>query len=336
MHLAVASFRVTRPDQSSTSSGPAKSGDATATGDVCVYVLGMHRSGTSATTGLLCGLGLGAPREEIRLRPADANAKGFFEAQSLNRFDERLLDSMGGCWYAPPDLAPGWEDEPTLGSWKHEATRLFQEAFGPRPLAWKDPRAALLIAFWRKVIRSPVAAVLVHRDPFEVASSLHRRNNMRLTHALALWYRYTRSATLGTSGMPTYVLSYPTLLGSPREVCKELIGFLTKTGIHIERGMEDRALGFLEDELRHARSPHVDTTGCPESVTLLSRKVESLEGAHDTWAAPDLGPEPAWVADTLAMVRELRRERAQNDALTDARPMRMARTVYRLNPIRKR
>src|SRR5580698_8666659 len=82
-----------------------------ASGETCVYVVGMHRSGTSATCGLLCHLGLGAPREGDRLRATNANERGFWESKSLNRFDERLLAHLGGSWLAPPTLAPGWEDD---------------------------------------------------------------------------------------------------------------------------------------------------------------------------------------------------------------------------------
>src|ERR1700690_2256734 len=80
-------------------------------GDTFIYVVGMHRSGTSAATGLLCHLGIGEPKEEQRLRATKNNERGFWEAKSLNLFDERLLTHLGGRWCAPPALEPGWEKD---------------------------------------------------------------------------------------------------------------------------------------------------------------------------------------------------------------------------------
>lgn len=46
-----------------------------------IIVLGMHRSGTSALTGVLGHLGVALPQD--LMAPTDMNAKGFFESNRI-------------------------------------------------------------------------------------------------------------------------------------------------------------------------------------------------------------------------------------------------------------
>lgn len=75
-----------------------------------ILVIGMHRSGTSATTGLLAHLGvnLGAPE---RLQPGDVhNPEGYHELQDAVALNDGLLDWCGSAWDLPPKLG-----DPHLG-----------------------------------------------------------------------------------------------------------------------------------------------------------------------------------------------------------------------------
>ncbi len=307
-----------------------------ASGDTCVYVVGMHRSGTSATCGLLCHLGLGAPREGDRLRATDANERGFWESKSLNRFDERLLAHLGGSWLAPPTLAPGWEDDSALDAFKVEAATLFAAAFEARPIAWKDPRSSIVLPFWNSVVKPPLAAVLVYRDAYEVASSLQSRNRLRITHGFALWERYIRSSIANLNGIPTFVMSYASLLESPDKRCDELIAFLDDVSVKIDRSLSATAIGFLDNELRHERKPHSGHSAVPGSVQQLQEMIESLQGAHHPWVVPDLGEESPWVEDTLASWLELFNLKAEHAALYSSRPMMLARKLNSLGRLSKR
>ena len=61
-----------------------------------LLVLGMHRSGTSATAGLLVRLGVEAP---MMLMPADAsNPEGYWESRRLWEVHERLLRDADSRW----------------------------------------------------------------------------------------------------------------------------------------------------------------------------------------------------------------------------------------------
>ncbi len=300
-----------------------------ASGDTCVYVIGMHRSGTSATSGLLSHLGLGAPKVEDLLKETPGTLRGTWESTSLNLLDERLLGHLGGSWLAPPALSPGWQDDSALDPFKAEAYGLFAAVFDPRPIVWKDPRASILLPFWRTVIKPPVASIFVYRDPSEVVASLHARDELRMTHGFALWERYVRSAAANLVGLPTFVLSYESLLESPTEWCDRLVTFLADVSVTIDRSRIQYAMGFLDQELRHARAPASDSS-VPESTRDLFRNLGTLEGPHHPWTLPELGGEPTWVDDVLAMRFEIESLNNRLLGIETSRTMQWARQVHKV------
>jgi hypothetical protein len=216
-----------------------------------------------------------------------------------------------------------------LDAFKAEAHGLFAAVFGPRPIVWKDPRASILLPFWRKVVKPPVAAIFVYRDPAEVAASLHARDGLRMTHAFALWERYNRCAAANLDGIPTLVLSYASLLESPDEWCEEIVTFLADVSITIDRSRIPHATGWLDQELRHQRAPS-SGSAVPESTRDLLRDLSSLGGPHHPWKAPDLGAEPTWVDDVLTIWFELDTFRFRNVALESSRTMRWARQLNKV------
>ena len=62
----------------------------------CILILGMHRSGTSALTGMLSLLDvyLGSELMEESL----ANVKGYYESNALCRINDKLLYQMESSW----------------------------------------------------------------------------------------------------------------------------------------------------------------------------------------------------------------------------------------------
>src|SRR5271166_5535385 len=73
---------------------------------ICVLVVGMHRSGTSAVASALGELGLALPREGDLLGPRFGNEKGHFESLSLMSLGDEALRLLGGSWDDPPELPP--------------------------------------------------------------------------------------------------------------------------------------------------------------------------------------------------------------------------------------
>src|SRR5215471_18740011 len=117
----------------------------------------MHRSGTSFATSALHHLGVSLGAEQGLLPPGPDNPAGYFENKDIQELDDELLAHLGGAWDRPPRLAPGWATAAELDPFRTRATvildRDFAAAVGDgRLIGFKDPRASLLLPFWRTVL----------------------------------------------------------------------------------------------------------------------------------------------------------------------------------------
>jgi hypothetical protein len=236
-----------------------------------VLVIGCHRSGTSAVTGALVAMGLQGVDPRDRMDDSASNPE-HWESLRAALLDEDLLGVMGGSWDAPParsveppvlDLAVG--PDPS-----HVMSIAYPEI---GPIAWKDPRACLLLPFWRHWLPGPLAAVFVWREPVAVARSLHVRDDIPMADGLALWENYNRAAASGLQGIDTYVLDYSSVVEDPRTALAGLAEWL--------RGLDqfqpwsatwdiDGAAASIDGGLRHQTAETsgraVDLPADPEPV----------------------------------------------------------------------
>ncbi len=226
----------------------------------CVAVVGMHRSGTSATAGLLVGLGLDGPQEDD-LVPADSsNERGHWESESVHLCNSHVLAAWGATAYAPPPVETGWESAARFDDARREATQWFTSTSAGRPLVMKDPRLCLTLPLWRAAIPARLGAVLVLRDPMEVARSLQARDGIPVMLGLAMWDRYLRSAAVGLAGLPSLVVEYDAMLANPVKATESMSDFLEQLGVRAEAGMRDAAAGRLDPRLRHQDTDNATTT----------------------------------------------------------------------------
>jgi hypothetical protein len=261
-----------------------------------VIVLGMHRSGTSAVTGVIDALGLRACRPDDRMPPRKWNARGNFESLSLTNFDERLLNQLGGTWFAPPSLSPGWEQGVELVPYLAEAESRFAHAHPSDEWVWKDPRACVLLPFWDRVL-GDTPRIVVLRNPLESAASLEARNRMPRELALSLAERSVHSAFRDSAGRGVMVTLYDELLEDPAAWCRRTAGFLEGLGLHLPKPLAIAEVeSFLDSALRHHRE--ADTlgpgTGATDGLRRLWEWALGMRGAHDTLSIaglPDESPE---------------------------------------------
>jgi hypothetical protein len=255
----------------------------------------MHRSGTSVLTGVLGGLGLALPSEDYWWGPLPSNPE-HFESASMVNFDDRLLEFLEGSWDVPPDLPPGWEARPSVQAFDDEARRAAATAFpGDGPLVWKDPRACLLLPYWRRLLPRPWAAVLMWRTPMEVACSLHDRNGLSPALGIALWEHYNRVALAELEGTPVYVTSYEELLGDPVGQCRQLGAWLDSLdGLASWAGTWDLTAGaeVVTETLRH-QTAEPDQRLLGARAELVDR-LRQLQGAHRSLPAAALSPPSPW------------------------------------------
>lgn len=173
-------------------------------GSTALVVLGMHRSGTSALTGMLHHLGV-ALGEHLMPATQD-NPRGYWEHADIVKVNERLMAALGWAWSDIRSLPPGFErGEPAQTAWA-ELTAIFDRDFAGAPL-WgvKDPRLCRLMPLWSALLTAEQVTprfVLVLRHPLDVAASLAARDGIGAARGLLLWLGHLLDAERATRGAP--------------------------------------------------------------------------------------------------------------------------------------
>lgn len=272
-----------------------------------VFVLGMHRSGTSAATRLVNLAGVPTCIDGDLLATTDDNPRGYWESVSLTAFNDRLLAALGCDWSCPPLLEAGWEAAPALAGLRAEAAKLFHAVIPTERWVWKDPRNCVTFNFWVASLDVRPAIVLVDRNPLEVAASLGTRDDFGKVYALALWERYLRRCLASISGLPTLVTGYDELLSDPLAWCESVGRFLEGAGVSTAAVDVESARRYVDPDLRHVRFTSEDLLRDPavsQPQQELVRALQGLRGPHESLAAPSLSPESA---STEALLAERRR-----------------------------
>ena len=201
-----------------------------------VTVLGMHRSGTSAVTGLLedQGMWVGEPPATTPHSP-----KGTRENRRIRRLHERILRENGVSWWQPPA-------DPVRIEADHVARRdRIIARLGARPAVIKDPRMLLLLDLWRDLEPRRIGVI---RNPVSVTLSLTARGGpaARLgpDGCVELWKRYAQSLLDELRRSPFPVVDFD----HTESVTEQVRGALDRLGLPAKRDF-----GFFESHLvRHS------------------------------------------------------------------------------------
>lgn len=220
-----------------------------------LIVLGMHRSGTSAISGVLSLLGIAAPRS--LMVPTPDNPKGYWESTALMTVHDKILRSAGSTWHDWGKFNPGWMDSPVSGQFTDQLAAAIESEFGDAPIFLvKDPRMCRLMPLWQAVLdRLGIDAkvVLQVRKPLEVSLSLQARNGFGPMRAQALWLRHVLEAEVGTRGMTRSFTTYDELMEDWRGLVARIGQDLGLAWPRWSAATEAEVDGFLADDLRHNR-----------------------------------------------------------------------------------
>jgi hypothetical protein len=263
----------------------------------------MHRSGTSAATRLVNVLGPAtcAPGEMVR---GPWNPSGHFESRSLMHLNNALLTQMGRTWWYPP---PAGEDYDAVAArittTRAQARRAFRRVHRSVPWVWKDPRTSVLLPYWRRVLGPRLAAVVVVRNPLEVARSMQSRHGVPVSFGVALWERYNRLILAHSAGMPVLVTRYDDLVHDAATWSAQTREFLAGAGMRLApHDTAGAARQFVDPELRHSSHTRADLVQGSATALALYDALESVMGPSSTFVAPDLPPEPGAIATELETV----------------------------------
>jgi hypothetical protein len=182
-----------------------------------VFIVGVHRSGTSALSGALSSLGLSVGKSVMP--PGPDNPKGYYENRAIAKFHDEFLTDIGDCWHSARPVDPKHFHGERAKKFQKELIDLLRAEFGKteRPLI-KDPRLCQLLPLWIPVIHrhfSRATFLLPMRHPLEVGLSLKKRDRFTLEHGLAIWCTGSLEAERATRGFRRFFTTYEDLLKDP-------------------------------------------------------------------------------------------------------------------------
>lgn len=254
-----------------------------------IVVLGMHRSGTSAFSGVLSLLGCDGPGHPMAA--SAANPKGFFESQEIYNLHGKIFTSADSSWSDWRPLNETWFNSAHAKQYQQRAIdTLTQEFADSRLFVFKDPRVCRLVPFWLDTLKAMGSNPLflhIHRNPLDVVSSLMKHHDLTTDHCLLLWLRHVLDAERFTRGMPRHFVSYARFLDNwARDSARLQEGL----GISLPR-QSNRVTAevneFLEGALRHFDTP-------PEKVledSNMSEWIRSSYAIMERWAIDGESPE---------------------------------------------
>ena len=187
-----------------------------------ILVLGMHRSGTSALSGLLMKSGMDGP---IDLMPAtENNPRGYYESVAVMKLNDQLLSKLGYQWSTPaPIQAEEWKkNSRSIENWQHEMLKLLEAIYPPEGRAvLKDPRLCILLPALRPWLESALIACTVFlpvRHPAEVAQSLWAAEGVPKSQGLMIWICHIIQAERYSRGLNRIIVRYEEILDDPEGV----------------------------------------------------------------------------------------------------------------------
>lgn len=236
---------------------------------VCILILGMHRSGTSALSRTLNLLGYTLPD---RLIPAgEGNEGGHWEPQNIVIFNERLLEDMQSEWAsfctpAVSSLSPADRKHAEI----QVAEMLQQEYGGAQNIVLKDPRLCQFEALYSRELEAlgyRVVPIIAVRNPVEVVKSLQRRGSWPTgfgsSQAVLIWLRHFLDAEFSTRGKQRTFIDFTSLMNGWQSEIQRVSkqgGFsypedIAETAPLIEE--------FLRPDLRNQKARSDDFSGQP-------------------------------------------------------------------------
>ncbi|MEZ5572137.1 MAG: glycosyltransferase [Halioglobus sp.] len=309
-----------------------------------VVVLGMHRSGTSAISGLLSHLGANFGRNLIPSAPD--NKKGFFENADLVALNNEILAEFGLSWSSCRNIhwTPSTLAQLNL-KFGHRASALVNSITSAYSgtSAIKDPRLSRLLPFWHGVFLAcdvDVSFLWVLRNPAAVAQSLANRNCYNPETSCALWLRYNLDILEFKPQATVTLVEFNDVLRNERAIARQFASdydlktpakdsrnYLDITMTSDKDALEDRAFATLTAsselysyalDLYHSLQQNLDQT---IDTNAYESHVDGKAVALDHFSAivdTTLAREKSWLADQAeAFQRESTVLQQENGALKE-------------------
>lgn len=253
---------------------------------ICLLVLGMHRSGTSALARVTSLLGADLPKAPMG--PGRGNERGHWEPERLVACHDRLLEKLGSHWNDWQSIDPNKLPAAMIEDFKRELSHTISADYPDAGLfVLKEPRLCRLAPFYAELLREndiEARYLLAIRNPLAVIHSLGDRDGIPQARAALLWLRHVLDAELGTRHASRAVISYEQVLRDWRPAMQRAGARLS---LRWPRPLDDAATeiaAFLAGEMQHF-APSQRELAAREDVPVWVR--QAYRALLDLEANPD-------------------------------------------------
>ena len=249
----------------------------------CILVLGMHRSGTSALTGLLGLLDVYLGSELMQANVA--NEKGYFENNVLYKINEKLLNQINSSW---DDVFYNEEKVDSIKEIDQLKKAIKSEFEHAKTFAIKDPRLAFLFPVYKKVLQDldiDIKIILPYRNPVEVANSLHKRDGMPLEKGMLLWMYHFLLAEKFSREYDRVFIGFDELISNNEKAVSTIVSKLSlnlqEKYIQNKKEIDE----FLEPSLKHH---NISMDNLSDDIPKITKDILALK---DKFNSADLSKE---------------------------------------------
>ena len=229
-----------------------------------VIVLGMHRSGTSAISGILHENGINMGKV-LYPPPMKENPKGFYESKHFRDINDRILNFNA---YKVKAFSPNIPDpiHLQLGHTELMQSRLREYSDEFENWGWKDPRTSLLIEHWLEIMKQmnlfdQVKMIYMHRNPRDIAQSMKNRGNKEKTPGqfvkVAIAYQEACVPKLLLHKDKTCFIAFEYLMVYPERELKKVSDFL---------GYDLKDISFVDPLIPKTRGQNNEGSFIPENA----------------------------------------------------------------------
>lgn len=215
------------------------------------FVLGMHRSGTSAITGMLCKEGLLSPPIDL-MEATDSNEKGYWESQSLANLNDWLLSEFNLSWDNIYEIPKNWEDYNITQIWREKFLKIIINNFkATKHVVIKDPRLCFLFNGISPVMNNNILDIKIFipiRNPLEVIRSIKKRDGLNDSYILKLWITNILEVETNSRGKDRLIIDFNDIINKPQEIIQKSRKFLN---IKKTNSRNKNSEIFIDSNLRH-------------------------------------------------------------------------------------
>jgi len=297
-----------------------------------IIVLGMHRSGTSAMTGVLNKLGCYSGQDDDLFSPDSSNSFGYFERKDVVSCNEGILSNYFFDEFKSHIVSNCFEDKYRLdgygwmfSAWSpsrinrasqeapqciYDSIKKLQSTVSDDSLAYviKDPRISITFPLWAGTFNEKPLVIIMLRNPMHVADSLFKRDGIPIAIGLDIWASYTISSFENTEEHPRLIVSYDDLVDKTEDVINGACSFLKRNGIDAKK--KSSAIEFINYEMRHSNRRQLPSTDAGAHIIQLYERIrlndlEAVSELKHPWEKDNLGWEKLLFIPSLSHKKKM-------------------------------